>query len=117
MRLLAETLSPNGGLDFVDDFGTSPLQSAAYTGNTALVKLLLGTGADANYRQDHPHRYTALMFAALSGKQGLWPLGLGHMTLTVVGSIKEQGRKSEGLLLVFLLVVSMLTGVAIVKFG
>jgi len=45
----------------------TPLQHAAYKGQTNICSLLLAHGADVN-DHEHDQGYTALMFAALSGK-------------------------------------------------
>lgn len=51
----------------MDESCTTPLQVAAYKGNLDLCKLLIAHGSDVNHHE-HKHGYTALMFAALSGK-------------------------------------------------
>ncbi len=45
----------------------TPLQHAAYKAHVPICRLLLAQGANVN-SYEHEHGYTALMFAALSGK-------------------------------------------------
>ncbi|XP_052594306.1 ankyrin repeat and MYND domain-containing protein 2 isoform X1 [Peromyscus californicus insignis] len=59
--------SKNVHVNCLDENGMTPLMHAAYKGKLEMCKLLLRHGADVNCHQ-HEHGYTALMFAALSGK-------------------------------------------------
>lgn len=65
--LKAALSSYSGSIDFTDDNGMTPLQHAAYKGNKEIVQYLLDMGADVNSGK-HEFNYTALHFAALSGK-------------------------------------------------
>ena len=49
-----------------DENGMSPLQHACFKGNLEIAKYLIERGANVN-QNDHEHRYTCLMFAALGG--------------------------------------------------
>ncbi|KAG1701331.1 Ankyrin repeat and MYND domain-containing protein 2 [Nymphon striatum] len=61
-------LSENdANVDCLDENGMPPLQHAAYFGSKEICELLVTYGADVNLNT-HDHKYTALMFAALSGK-------------------------------------------------
>lgn len=53
-----------------DENGMSPLQHACYRGNLEIAKYLIERGADVN-QNDHEHRYTSLMFAALGGHKAV----------------------------------------------
>lgn len=66
-QLLSE---PGVRIDCLDEQGTTPLQHAAFKGRSDLCDLFLQHGADVNSNQ-HIDGYTALMFAALSGKPAL----------------------------------------------
>ncbi|XP_063241048.1 ankyrin repeat and MYND domain-containing protein 2 isoform X2 [Bacillus rossius redtenbacheri] len=59
--------------DILDENGMTPLQHAAYKGNTEIAQMLLDQGADVN-SGSHDHGYTALHFAALSGNAELCQL-------------------------------------------
>ncbi|XP_031727138.1 ankyrin repeat and MYND domain-containing protein 2-like isoform X1 [Anarrhichthys ocellatus] len=54
-------------VNFLDEYGMTPLMHAAYKGQADMCHLLLQYGADVNCNQ-HEYGYTALMFAGLSGK-------------------------------------------------
>jgi hypothetical protein len=54
----------------LDAHGMSPLDQAAFKGNTELALYLINQKADADNRA-HEHGYTCLMFAALAGKPRL----------------------------------------------
>jgi len=54
-------------IDCLDPKGMTPLQLVAFRGNKALCEFFLANGADVNSPY-HDDSYTALMFAALSGK-------------------------------------------------
>ncbi|CAI9728169.1 repeat and MYND domain-containing 2-like [Octopus vulgaris] len=66
-QLLSE---PGVRIDCLDEQGTTPLQHAAFKGRSDLCDLFLQRGADVN-SNNHIDGYTALMFAALSGKPAL----------------------------------------------
>jgi len=72
-QLLAEGVN----VDYVDDDGMTSLQHAAYKGNVELCEMLLSRGSDVNYSA-HENGYTALMFAALSGKKDVVRVLLEH---------------------------------------
>ena len=57
----------------------SPLQHACYKGNQKMADYLICHGADVN-SDEHDHGYTALMFAALSGRY----LDLVTVTFTIL---------------------------------
>jgi ankyrin repeat protein len=57
-------------INCLDKNGMNFLDQAAFKGNERLAKLLIEMGADPDNRK-HAHRYTSLMFAALSGKPKL----------------------------------------------
>ncbi|XP_014229285.1 ankyrin repeat and MYND domain-containing protein 2 [Trichogramma pretiosum] len=64
-------------INFVDEFGMSPLQHACYKGNKEIVQMLLDQGAVVN-DCEHKHGYSALHFAALSGNSDLCNLLMSH---------------------------------------
>jgi len=72
-----QILADGANVDSVDKDGMTPLQHAAYKGNLELCEMLLALGADVNYSA-HENGYTALMFAALSGKKDVVRLLLEH---------------------------------------
>lgn len=80
-------------VDFVDENGMTPLQHACYKGNVECVQMLLDQGADANSSK-HGMNYTALHFAALSGKTNICLLlllaGANSMALNSVSRTPAQ---------------------------
>ncbi|XP_059484795.1 ankyrin repeat and MYND domain-containing protein 2 [Neocloeon triangulifer] len=64
-------------IDFVDSNGMTLLQHAVYKGNKEIAQLLIDQGADVNSGK-HEHNYSALHFAALSGKEEVCSLLLQH---------------------------------------
>ena len=57
---------------FISQSGMTPLLHAAFRDRPDIAKLLLAHGADVN-TNNHENGYTALMFAALSGRYRLVP--------------------------------------------
>lgn len=78
---------PQVRVDCLDEQGMTPLQHAAYKGNYDLCKLFLDRGANVN-ANFHTSKYSALMFASLSGKTDVVNLLLEHgASITDVNSV------------------------------
>ncbi|UYV61204.1 ANKMY2 [Cordylochernes scorpioides] len=69
--------NPQLNINCVDANGMTPLQIVAYSGNYELCKLFIDRNADVNANSQNSG-YSALMFAALSGKTEVVSLLLQH---------------------------------------
>ncbi|KAL5971061.1 Ankyrin repeat and MYND domain-containing protein 2 [Taenia solium] len=69
-------------VDEPDEDGMTALLQACYRGNVKIAKILIDSGADVNWGK-HKQEYTALMFAALSGR------------LEIVNFLLSCGAKSD----------------------
>ena len=63
--------NPNIAVNFIGDFGRTPLMLASRDGNTPVVKLLIANGADVNAKDTTQTKDTALMLATQAGKQNV----------------------------------------------
>ena len=83
-------------INCIDENGMSPLQHAAYKGNLKMAKFFLDRGANVN-QNDHEHKYTALMFAALGGHTAVLNLLLEHgANIDAINSVGRNASQMAG---------------------